>query len=314
MILTKEAKVFITPFNIQHYIDKGYKNIVYNKIIIVPIEDLSEKSNIRVDVICDICKKEKNIKYADYKKNFNNGQTYCCCSKCAQTKTKNTSLKRYGVEFTFQEKLFKEKSKITNLKKYGVENARQNEDIKEKVKQNFLKTLGVDNPMKNENIKKKSQETCLIKYGVKYITQTEEMKNKRKKTNLEKYGFENCTQNYEVHEKQQMNGFKAEKYENTNMLYRGTYEKHFLDFCFNNNINIEKPKTIKYIFDNKNKVYFPDFFLKEKNLIIEVKSHYTYKRDLEKNLAKQTACLEQGYNFIFIIDKDYSEFLKILEK
>ena len=34
---------------------------------------------------------------------------------------------------------------------------------------------------------------------------------------------------------------------------------------------------------------------------------------LEKNLAKQKACIDQGYNFIFIINKNYNEFDNIIK-
>jgi hypothetical protein len=44
------------------------------------------------------------------------------------------------------------------------------------------------------------------------------------------------------------------------------------------------------------------------SIIIEIKSTYTYNKDLEKNIAKQDACVQQGFNFIFIINKDYSNF------
>ena len=56
-------------------------------------------------------------------------------------------------------------------------------------------------------------------------------------------------------------------------------------------------------------MYFPDFYYKEKNLIIEIKSTYYYNKYLNKNLAKQEACISQGYNFIFIIDNDYQSIM-----
>ena len=68
-------------------------------------------------------------------------------------------------------------------------------------------------------------------------------------------------------------------------------------------------EVINLFFDNKNKIYFSDFYLENKNLIIEIKSSYTFNVDLKKNLAKQNACIEQGYNFIFIIDKNYDELI-----
>jgi len=47
--------------------------------------------------------------------------------------------------------------------------------------------------------------------------------------------------------------------------------------------------------------YYPDFYIKKDNKIIEVKSIYTYNIDIEKNLLKQKACLDAGYNFEFWI-------------
>jgi hypothetical protein len=47
--------------------------------------------------------------------------------------------------------------------------------------------------------------------------------------------------------------------------------------------------------------YFPDIYIKSTNTIIEVKSQWTFDNWKEKNLAKEQACLQQGFNFEFII-------------
>ena len=308
MILTKEVKIRITPYNINYYLNLGYQ-LIYNQNLIVPIRLLQDKSNAKVLVVCDICKKEKTIKYCNYIKNLNNWAIYCCCSKCCQIKVKKTNLKKYGVEYVFQDKEFKENSKRTLLEKYGVENIIQNKEIQLKVKSKLLELYGVENAMQSEEVRNKNKKTCFEKYGVEYVFQDKEFKENSKRTLLEKYGVENVIQNKEIHEKQQMSGFKAKIHEDTKILYRGTYEKSFLDFCFLNKISVENGKTIKYFFDGRKRVYFSDFYLESKNLIIEIKSSYTYKRYLNKNLAKQKACLDQGYNFIFIIDKNNMLFL-----
>jgi DNA-directed RNA polymerase subunit RPC12/RpoP len=49
------------------------------------------------------------------------------------------------------------------------------------------------------------------------------------------------------------------------------------------------------------------------NLIIEIKSRKWYDEHLEKNISKRDSCRKQGYNFIFIIDKDYSIFDMIIK-
>ncbi len=105
---------------------------------------------------------------------------------------------------------------------------------------------------------------------------------------------------------------KIKIHKDTGLRYQGTYEKHFLDFCFENKIPVKKAKTIRYYFDSKRRVYYPDYYLENKNLIIEIKSTYTYKKHLEKNIAKKNSCIEQGFNFIFIIDKNYKDFKSLI--
>jgi hypothetical protein len=52
---------------------------------------------------------------------------------------------------------------------------------------------------------------------------------------------------------------------------------------------------------DKKKRYYPDFFIKDENIIIEVKSKYTYEVELEKNKLKEKASREIGFNYRLII-------------
>lgn len=63
----------------------------------------------------------------------------------------------------------------------------------------------------------------------------------------------------------------------------------------------EQIGKIYYDYDNKNRLYYPDIYIKSENKIIEVKSVWTYKKNKEKNIAKKNACLNKGINFDFII-------------
>ena len=85
-----------------------------------------------------------------------------------------------------------------------------------------------------------------------------------------------------------------------------------MEYCSKLNIidKISKVKTIKYKLDGVDRCYHPDFFINELNLIIEIKSSYYYNLYLEKNLVKEKYTLESGFNFIFIIDKNYDDFLE----
>jgi len=58
---------------------------------------------------------------------------------------------------------------------------------------------------------------------------------------------------------------------------------------------------IYYKYNGKERRYFPDFYIKSTNTIVEVKSKYTYELHKEKNIAKEDACLIQGFKFIFEI-------------
>ena len=66
------------------------------------------------------------------------------------------------------------------------------------------------------------------------------------------------------------------------LTYQGTFELDFINKYYNK-INIQNGMTIKY---DENKVYYPDFFIPELNLIVEIKSDYFYKKYLLKNLKK----------------------------
>lgn len=58
---------------------------------------------------------------------------------------------------------------------------------------------------------------------------------------------------------------------------------------------------ISYVFEDKERTYYPDFYIKSENKIIEVKSKWTYEFHKNQNLAKQKACIEKGFLFEFKI-------------
>lgn len=68
---------------------------------------------------------------------------------------------------------------------------------------------------------------------------------------------------------------------------------------------------IEYIIKNKKHRYYPDIWIKSVNKIIEVKSHWTYKKELIKNIKKALATRKLGYDFEFWIYDKY-EFNKTI--
>ena len=160
------------------------------------------KNNIEIRPVCPVC--GKYVKFLGLKKK---GFTYHCSQYCSNNdlntinKSKQSSLRKYGVDNYSKTKEHKErvkqtclekygreipfnydKSKETCLEKYGVDNYFKTKEFIEKRKQTCLEKYGVE----NYNNKEKGKQTCLEKYG-----QTSFNKKKEKQTCLEKYGDEN---------------------------------------------------------------------------------------------------------------------------
>jgi hypothetical protein len=110
----------------------------------------------------------------------------------------------------------------------------------------------------------------------------------------------------------QKEAFKLKFHGEMKLYYRGSYEKHFLDYCFLNKISINSfDDQLYYTHNNRNHRYYPDFYHSKSNTIIEIKSRYTFDFGYEVNILKEK-CAKEKYNFLFIIDKDYKEFNDII--
>jgi hypothetical protein len=279
---------------------------------------------------------------------------YSCSNVCGRLKATEYLLENFNVINVSQIPLVKENKKAKVQAIYGVDNVSQSKEVQEKVKQtkkNKYNDPHYNNPQKNketliknhgdcnyglygsesynEKIKnkygdinpsstpeaiQKKQNTSIKNFGVKHPSQSETIKDKISETNFKKYKVKAPLQNFEIFEKNQKSAFKIKLHEKTNLFYRGTYENHFLDYCFTNNIEVLKGISIPYFYENKARVYHSDFYFKNYNLIIEIKSEYYYKKYLSQNLSKQKSCIEHGYNFIFILDKKYEEFCNLVNQ
>lgn len=124
--------------------------------------------------------------------------------------------------------------------------------------------------------------------------QPQEMIDARRNTLIEKYGV--C------------NGFLvnqhtvAENYKG--IVCRGEWEKTFIDFCEHYNLKVEVPKKIDYNYEGRQRYYYPDFYLPKFDLIVEIKSTYTYLLHADMNAAKQHAAIAQGYDIVFIDEEN----------
>jgi hypothetical protein len=98
------------------------------------------------------------------------------------------------------------------------------------------------------------------------------------------------------------------------------YEYDFLDYCENvlklPSSTFTEPPIIYYKDNGEQKFYMPDFFIPSINLIVEIKglnNHYQ-KRDQYKENLKKEAVIKEGFLFIQINDKNYTEFNILVSK
>lgn len=243
-------------------------------------------------------------------KNF--GVEHLMQSKEIQKVNRERNLEKYGVEFVSQIETTKIKCKNTCLQNYGVDNPSKSNLIKEKKIETCKRNHSVDYPMQSKEVRYKRKKTMIDKYSVEYPIQNKDIRNRMKKTNLEKYGVENANQNLEIHNKSIQTALLVKKYKDTDIFYQGSYELDFLN-NFYGQFEIKRNFFVSYKYYNDEKMYFPDFYLPEYNLIVEIKSDYTYEKEKDKNMCKRKSCIEQGYKFIFIINKNYEKFIQLIE-
>lgn len=258
------------------------------------------------------------------------------------SKKKETSIKNYGVDHPSKSEEIKNKISETNIRKYGVkcifeltdlikdgmikkynvEHPLQSSIIKDRMINTLISTYGVDNISKIDSVKCKKIQTCLLRYGVKHHSQLKDISKKQiasyKMNHFLKYGVEHPMQVKDTFIERMKNSFKLKKYKDTDLFYQGSYELDFLNYYDNLKIIniINNGPSIRYKMEetDSNHTYHSDFFIKELNLIIEIKSSFIYELYNYKNLMKEKYCKLLGYNFIFIIDKDYSELDEYLRK
>ena len=239
---------------------------------------------------------------------LNLGVEYPTQNETVKNKAKQTNLTKFGVEYTFQSETVKNKIKETNLQNLGVEYPSQNEDIRNKIKETNLQNLGVKYPSQNEEVQNKTKQTCLEKYGCEYSLQSEDIKNKTKQTCLEKYGYEHPFQNSEIMEKSIKQNYKKKEYTfpSNKIIEIQGYESFALDeLIINEKIDesdiitgIQNVPVIWYNDENgKKHRHYVDIFIPSQNKCIEVKSIWTYEKQIDIVLLKQKAAKELGYKY-----------------
>lgn len=293
--------------HISKYKDLGYDCKV-GETISIKIEHLSFYSKCKVNISCDICESFNKINYTNYNKLIKNNGLYRCFN-CGKEKAKLTMFDRYGVDNPTKSKEIVEKIQ----KKYNEKSDKEKNKIVEKQKDTMFNRYG-SWFTSTDSYKEKILNYSINKFGLTDYRSSDEFKNKVKKTLMDKYGVDYISHISHKNLKfkkarfgKKINGF----HESSDLTYQGTYELDFIEKYYKK-VEIKKIDPIKYHLNENTHYYHPDFYLPNFNLIVEIKSSYTYNYDLERNLTKKDYSIKNGFNFIFIIDKDYSDFKKYL--
>ena len=236
LILPQTIKVRTSVMTYKHYKEKGYEFEKCGDFIEVDVLDLLKSSNEKVKVICDVCGKEREMRYCRVVGDNEENKLITCGDKiCKRKKSEDTCIKKYGVKNPMQCKEIQDKAKDTNLGRYGAENPFGSKEIQDKIKDTLKEKYGenivnigqvqdtkdkikatlkekhgegITCSFQLESVKEKSKQTLLKNYGVENPMQNEEIRNKSKATNLERYGAENPFQVESVKEKSKQTWLK----------------------------------------------------------------------------------------------------------
>jgi len=198
---------------------------------------------------------------------------------------------KYGDSFGYVKEL-NDKARAVSKERYGHEVFIQSESGKKLM----LEKYGTEYYIASD----KCKDDMMEKYGSKYYVTSDHFKNAM----IELYGVEHAMQNPELLSKALKTAYSTKDYTfpSGKIVQIQGYEHYALDLLISQGINeddivvgCENVPVIDYVYEKERK-YYPDIWVKSTNTIIEVKSHYTYLRDIEKNTEKFRVTAS-SYNF-----------------
>lgn len=219
-IITKEVEVKLWGQNVKHYQSLGYKG-KHGDIITVRVEDLQSGSNVRIQYLCDYCKKEVvTMAYCDYIRRTKEVNKIAC-RNCFTEKTAEVNLLRYGVTSYAKTEECIEKMRTTIKARYSVSHYSQTQEYKDKWNktcaerygenyrkqfadkafETFREKTGYDFPSQSPNVREKITQSYVNHYGVDNPQLSVEIREQTEKTCLERYGYFTPLQSPEVKEK-----------------------------------------------------------------------------------------------------------------
>jgi hypothetical protein len=187
----------------------------------------------------------------------------------------------------------------------------QTECVNQKIENTCMFKYSCKNPMSNFEIKKKATDNYLKNCGkIQNPEKYKEIQTKKKNTSNKNWGVDHPSQNPKIHDKQMKNmkKWKLYKFPSGREDKIQGYENFALDELLKTyNEDEISTERIRIPYINKNgesKYHFTDIYIKKDNLIIEVKSTWTFK--LKDNIfEKKEGTINLGYKYeIWCYDKN----------
>lgn len=275
-------KLCISLKSISSHIRMSHKKIA---------KDILFESNIELFRNCNYC----NKKIKQYK---SDSQSRKCCdkecyrlSKIGKKQDKEIVIKRIKNTNQIEKEI---KRKETFIKRYGSLYAPKNEFSRNNKISEKLKGVSHTKEHHIKVIKSKKDNGTLNHTVETKLKISKSLIKTFSDVNFDKSKFLNNNKGYNQ-------GYHKEIY------CRSSYEKKFVDFCKKYNIKIQSAENNKFAVnyeDEEGRIrkYFPDFYLPDQDVVIEIKPLGMY--DFKFNLKKFSAAAE-NYNFVVITEEDY---------
>ena len=219
-------------------------------------------------------------------------------------KTKETNMKKYGVEFFMQSQAYKDKMqekfgadhishsqyiaekqpemikkrRETTFRRYGAYNAMNVPELREKHQKTCAEKYGSEQVLSDPVIREKIMKTNGIKYGNKWAIASKQIQEVIRKNNMERYGVPSTTQLPEVTKKM----YETRRKNGTFNTSQGEKEIHRL--------LLEKFEDVKYQHVSEEYPFHCDFYIPKLNIYIEYQGTWTHGskpfEGTEEDLAK----------------------------
>jgi hypothetical protein len=252
------------------------------------------------------------------------GVTHAMKNDIVKVKHMQTLFDNHGVKHPAQSPDILSKICATNISRYGSKYALQNPDVIAKVIATNMRNRGVPYPGQDQHTIDKMEQTNMSRYGFKCSLQNQDVKNKSLQTSISRYGTSHPMQNpvFALKHFKSATTLKSYTFPSGKIVKVQGYEpfalNHLVTIYGEDNIMVnlhDEVPVIPYLcpLDNIWRQYFPDIFIPSENLIIEVKSTYTFDIQIEKNLAKFKAVIDAGYLMKIMIMKKSGDIYRTIE-